>query len=448
MSENETNPLDGGNQKNRKWPADILLLASVSACLWCVTLAWHVFDLDQRLRFNHVSEGAVWLGVLSGLFYLFLLFAAIVRVWALILAISTWLFVVNLCLVRLSAKKRWLITIAVSLLVFPALSRMPALQSLQATNFVSTAVFDYNCRQIRQANSIRCSVAGSGLSGVLDHSRADGDRHWLKQDDGSIIIFPDYQSCSTELAPEQQLDVLKGGNTPESQDDVTLVFDSSDNPTKVDVYSPAAFAVPEKGSLLRSVTLARSDSQPTPDGLAKAFPGMERFLARRGEAPSETAAASRVFIGLAATATHLAPNTDCGAKSSSGVVLLPPGNRCIFFNDCDKSGPTIVCGQGIGNLRVDFDPSFATARLKADAPDHLFRETLYDSQRIPSTGPTGEPALKLRGWLPEICLEKVCGRPDSPSGSMAFYLPAKRLLIELRITQRVFGRASFSQQWP
>lgn len=313
---------------------------------------------------------------------------------------------------------------------------------------ISTAVFDYHGERLTQASSVRCEYVNVS-DGVVHIGRApwvEGDRHWLKRTDGTIIILPEFESCVEHAQPGEQLDAMTMNGHFAARSEETYVFNNVRAPTQVDVLTPDAFASAGSEPILRSVTLTRADSPPT-NNLAKAFPGLEKIASlpdgmRAGEIRG--AIFPGMFLGVQAEATILAPNTKCGTDAAGGVVILPEADACRFVNDCNRSGPKTVCGKRAGGLRVNYDASFSTAHVAIGTPDIKYHATLYDS-RLPVFATA--PSVPWNGhgrWTPTFCVEQLCTTPKNPFLPVLFYFPAKHLLIEVSETGKSFSKDVFS----
>ncbi len=321
-------------------------------------------------------------------------------------------------------------------------------ESPKTAQFMSTAKFSYEGREITQENPVHCEFVGLN-DGIVHIGRApwiEGDRHWLKRSDGSIIIFPEFQSCmeGAELGERREVMAREEHLAPLSHE--TYVFDSSDKPTKVDILTADAFASAVGDSVLRSVSLTRADN-PLTHRLATAFPGLGKIVPEPDPILTEGLGADMypgMFVGVQAKASILAPNTKCGTSATTGVVILPERDGCQFVNDCKKSGPKIVCGKDAGGLRVSYDKSFSTATVAMGEPDAKYQMTLYDS-RLPAFGNAPSiPWNNHRKWTPRLCVVELCATPTEPFLPVLFYFPAKRLLIEVGPVHRPFGKGMFS----
>jgi hypothetical protein len=437
-----------------KWPTDIIVLAVMTGGLWLITLAWHIFDLNHLTDPPIHSETDAWLLALSGIIIIFLIFASIISWWGVILAIPTCLLLINFSLRRLRAKTRWIIAAIVTFITISLFANLLSPRGgnisppRQTASFISTAIFDYNGKKIIQANTFQCEVVdiNDGIVHIGSDPRIEGDRHWLKRSDGSIVVFPEFQTCMNDAKPGDQQEVMTREGRFTSLSDATYVFDNADNPTKVDILTADAFAGSESNSLLRSVTLARADSTLT-HGLAKAFPGLDKIVPDQKRMATNGPGSDifgGIFIGVMAQATVLAPNTKCGTDATTGVVILPEGDGCSFINECDKSAPKLVCGRRAGGLHVEYDASFSTADVRIGVPEAKYRMTLYNSA-IPAFQKAPSIAWNdYRKWTPQVCIEKLCARPSEPFLPILFFYPAKHLLIEVGPVQQAFSRDMFS----
>lgn len=309
----------------------------------------------------------------------------------------------------------------------------------------STATFVYNHKQFTQTNGVRCEMVGmnDGIVHIGNAPRIEGDRHWFNRADGSIIIFPEFETCMDKAAMlGESRDAMhsEGGFSPKSGE--TFVFNSSEVPTKVDILAANAFASSTDGPLLESVALTRMDT-PLTHNLATAFPGLAKIAPISDQMTGDRLGGDIFagnFLGIQARATILAQNTKCGTNATTGVVILSARDACRFFNDCRKSAPKMVCGKDAGGLRVTYDASFSTANVIVGKPDVGYRETLYDA-RLPvfakAKGNSGK-------WNPSICVESLCEASREPFLPIVFYYPVKHLLIEVGPTNKIFAAGMFS----
>jgi len=309
----------------------------------------------------------------------------------------------------------------------------------------STAIFKYNGQRLTQANAVRCEMVGmnDGVVHIGSAPRIEGDRHWFKRADGSIIIFPEFDSCiDTAAIPGESREVMHPNGVFEPQSHETFVFNSSESPTLVDILAANTFTSPTDQSILQSVILTRADV-PLTHNLAIAFPGLAK-MAPDPDQPATGVPGGDVFagnfLGVQARATILASNTKCGTNAVTGVVILSERDACRFVNECNKSARKLVCGKEAGGLHVSYDPSFSTANVVMGKPDLRYRATLYDS-RLPVFAKARSSSRK---WRPVICVEATCAAPRDADLPTLFYYPARHLLIEVGPTNKIFGAHMFS----
>ena len=437
----------------RKYPGDILALVYTTAIFWGITFIWLASGPGRWFESPNISEADTWLLALSGLIFVILLVAWIVSWWPVILAVINCLLAVNLVLRRQSAKIRWLCASAAAIFVLPIASHLwpGGIDSLSGpkkmAGFVSTAIFEDNGRVTTQSNTVRCEYSAmteDGRAQIGYQPDIEGDRHWAKRSDGSIIVFAELHPCMKNAALGDHEDVAIGNDPSMSRSNETYVFDSSDEPTKVDVFTGNAFTQPNDHLLvLKSVSVARTDAPELTHGLAQAFPGLAKIVPDEQHMRLGTNIFPGSFVGVTAQVSQLAANTKCGTSATSGLVNLASGDHCVFINDCDKSSDKVVCGKPAGAFRVDYDATFSTARIQPGKPDKNFKATLYDAG-LPAFGSApGIPWNGGRKWMPEICMEKLCATMTRPDSSVVFYYPAKRLLIEARITSQAFYKGVF-----
>lgn len=323
---------------------------------------------------------------------------------------------------------------------------------------VSVATIRYNGRRIVQTNPVSCRVKGltDGVAPIGDISMIEGDRHWLRRDDGSIIIFPAFPACLKKGGdPGRSADVTAAASRRYPYDDTTYVFDSATTPSSVDLYDGRAFMSAGAAGELVSVEL-KGGAQPMRHDLPSAFPGLTRIVPS-GPLGTEGLGAdlkSDRYVGVRATAIQLAPGTRCGTTARRGVVILAKDDECQFVNHCPRSVGNVVCGHELGGLRVRYDTRFAKAEIVPTERDPHFRATFF-----PATNPAferapvvelGSPTSKyhLRSWAPAICLEDKCATPE-PGDSFVpvlFYYPAQRLLITAGPEHRTFSPTMFGGQ--
>jgi hypothetical protein len=328
------------------------------------------------------------------------------------------------------------------------------LGSPKTAQFVSTAKFFYEGSEVTQENPVHCKFVNLkqlvSLKGDLAHRRAvlwvDGDRHWLKRRDGSIIIFPQFQSCIDGAEPGERREVMTREEHLAPLSDETFVFDRSYKPTKVDILTADAFASAAEDSVLRSVTLTRADN-PLTKRLAKEFPSFEQTAPESDPLRTQGLGADMnpgMFVGVQAKAFILASNTKCGTSATVGVVILPEQDRCRFVNDCKRSDQKTVCGKDAGGLRVSYDASFSIATIALSEPDPKYQMTLYDSRLTVFGHASGTSWNNRRKWAPRLCVDRVCTTPIRPFLPILFYVPAKHLVIEARLVRRKFDEGMFS----
>lgn len=437
----------------RGLPGDILALVYATAVFWGITFVWIVSEPGRWLGPANISEADTWLLALSGLILVILLVAWIVSWWPVILAVINCLLAVNLVLRRQSAKMRWLCASAAAIFVLPIASHLwpGGIDSLSGpkkmVGFVSTATFDDNGRITTQSNNVRCEyfrMTDDGKAQIGYQPGIEGDRHWAKRPDGSIIVFAELHPCMEHAALNDREDVKIGNDPSISRGNETYVFDSSDAPTKVDVLTGNAFTEPNDSPLvLKSVSVARTDAPTATHRLAEAFPGLAKIVPDNQHMGLGADIYPGSFIGVRAEASQLAANTNCGTSATSGVVILPSGDYCAFINDCEKSSAKVVCGKPVGGFLVKYDATFSTARIEPGKPDKNYKATLYNAG-LPAFGSApGIPWNGLRKWMPQICMEKLCATMTQPHSSVVFYYPAKHLLIEARTTSQAFYKGVF-----
>lgn len=432
---------------------DIIALACITAVFWAITFIWVAAGLGHLLENANPPESTVWFLALSGLIFVLLIFAFILLWWPVILAVISSLLAVNLVLWRQSAKTRWLCASAVAALVFPVAAQLSpgGFDKLSVpkkmVGFVSTAVFDDNGRITKQSNIVRCQyvdMTSDGRAVIPYQPEIDGDRHWVKRPDGSIIIFAELHPCMNNAALHDREDVKIGSDPAMSRSNETYVFDSSVAPTKVDVLTGNAFTEPNARKLvLKSVSIVRTDAPQATHRLALAFPGMAKMVPDPKQDSLGADIVPGSFIGLRAEATQLAANTNCGIAATSGIYFLPSNDSCVFINDCDKSSSNIVCGKRAGGMQVTYDATFSTARIVPGTPDKNFKATVFHAA-LPAFDKA--PSIDWNGgrrWMPQICMEELCTTLSKENSSVVFYYPAKQLLIEVRSTQQIFGKGAF-----
>ena len=323
----------------------------------------------------------------------------------------------------------------------------PALDGVTAS---STAIIIADGRRIAQTNVVRCRYVGMN-DGIVKIGKApivEGDHHWVKRDDGSIVVFPRFNACLEPSAPldvrnnvTKEFDWWSGENAR-----VTYVFDRADRPTKVDLYSKAAAIDKDRNPYVESVTLERSEAEVT-HALAKAFPGLAGIVPdRKRMALNGTGAdlISGAFVGVQATSFALAPGSNCLADARDDVVILPRGHRCGYINDCERGDEKIVCGKRKGSLRVSFNSVFSEASAVLDSADEAYSVTLYDANL-----PIFRNAPHLRRgdfdqWTPDLCVKGLCAPPNDSRTPTLFYFPETRELIEIGLTTQTFGPKMFS----
>jgi hypothetical protein len=438
---------------SRKYSGDILALLYTTVVFWGITFIWLSSDTSRWLEPPILTEAETWMLALSGLIFVFLFVAWIVSWWPVILAVINCLLVVNLVLYRQSAKMRWLCASAAAVFVLPVAAHISpgGIDSLSGpqkmVGFVSTATFDDNGRTTTQSNTVRCeysSMTGDGRAQIGYQPDIEGDRHWAKRADGSIIVFAELHPCIINAALNDRKDVEIGNDPSMNRSNETYVFDSSDMPTKVDVFTGNAFTQPNDLLLvLKSVSVVRTDAPTATPRLAEAFPGLAKIIPDNQHMGLGADIFPGSFIGVRAEASQLAVNTKCGTSATSGIVILPSSDGCVFINDCEKSSDKIVCGKPAGAFQVNYDATFSTAHIEPGKPDKNYKTTLFNAGLPAFRRAPGIPWNGLRKWMPQICMEKLCAKVTEPQASVVFYYPAKRLLIEARPTSQAFHNGVF-----
>lgn len=434
----------------REYPGDILALVYTTAVFWGITCIWLASGLGRWLQSPIHSEGEAWLLALSGLILVILFLAWVASWWPVILAVVNCLLAVNLVLCRQPAKMRWLCASAAAVFVLPIAAHLSpgGIDSLSGpkkmVGFVSTAIFDDNGRITTQSNTVRCQyfgMTGDGRAQIGYQPDIEGDRHWAKRPDGSIIVFAELHPCMKNAALDDREDVEIGNDPSMNRSNETYVFDSSDAPTKVDVLTGNAFTEPNDRLLvLKSVSVVRTDAPPATHRLAEAFPGMAKILPDDQQRSLGADIFPGSFIGVRAEASQLAASTKCGTSATSGIVILPSGDDCVFINDCDKSGGNTICGKPAGGFQVKYDATFSTARIVPGKPDKNYKATLFNAGLSAFSKAPGIPWNGLRKWMPQICMEKLCATLPEAHSSVVFYYPAKHLLIEARPMRQIFDK--------
>ena len=381
--------LSSAGRTTRKYPNDILALVYTTALFWGITLIWLAADLGRWLESPIHSEGEAWLLALSGLILVILFLAWIASWWPVILTGITCLLGVNLALCRQSAKMRWLCASAAAVFALPIAAQISpgGIDSLsrpkKMVGFVSTAIFDDNGRITKQSITVRCeyfSMTGDGRAQIGYQPNIVGDRHWTKRPDGSIIVFAELHPCMKNAALNDREDVEIGNDPSMNRSNETYVFDNSDSPTKVDVLTGNAFTKSNDGPLaLKSVSVVRTDAPVATHRLVEAFPGMAKIVPDDQQRSLGADIFPGSFMGVRAEASQLAANTKCGTSATSGIVVLPSGDDCVFINDCEKSGGNRVCGKPAGGFPVKYDATFSTARIVPGRPDKNYKATLFNA---------------------------------------------------------------------
>jgi hypothetical protein len=175
-----------------------------------------------------------------------------------------------------------------------------------------TQTLRYQCKIIDETDSLAANT-------LVD---VQGERHWLKRTDGSILVLGHLNPCPWTTAP--------AGNAhedlfPQQQrfDDDSYLFDSADKPSRVDVLSTQALFATERAPWASGarVDAAKGAADAT---LHHAFPGL---------AALDPHSLTGRYVGGSAKVFRLTHGTHCD-PTPSGVVVLSSNNRCNFVMPC------------------------------------------------------------------------------------------------------------------
>ena len=308
----------------------------------------------------------------------------------------------------------------------------------------STVVFKVDGRLVPQTLAEGCtsvdqtdSVGGGLATGY------NGEHHWLKRADGSILVLGDLHPCrfleNHLSADHERLTVSDPRTMRYAYSQPSLLFDNAAAPTRVDVLSTIALMTPAQG-LVADGDVRLVGGESTSGSLKQAFPALKSVL-KTGTIGSGWGSllTEPGFSGLTTRVYQMAPGTTCETKGE-GLQFLPVTTDCRFINDCDKSGPNGVCGTELGGLRVTASATFDRLTIADPAtPDPLKIATLWSNQTIAARTSQSGPRFQ---WAPMVCIEGVCGRPDRGHDGLIAYSPKTRILVMADLNFMQIARSS------
>lgn len=301
----------------------------------------------------------------------------------------------------------------------------------------------------RQALTTGCSVVDQSDSIAQNyHVAADGDPHWVKRKDGSILVLGDLSPCMWTEAPAlgTRKDLVQLAKRPgrwPRRLPPSYLFDSAVAPTKVDLLDTNRLIGSSAARPLKLAELTVTDAPPD-YGLANAFPGLRTLKGARGRREWGVGAVIEpgTFIGIAARVTKLVPGTTCGTKSK-GPVVLQPGNLCGFIIDCTAPTENRKCGKSVGSFRVNPDPDFSRMVVDTSSLDDRYIMTLYDSE-LPEFSLAMQTLVGTRRlWKPKICLLTECVSLEGGTVTANLYIPEQDLVVEIRIEYATYSPDMF-----
>ena len=308
---------------------------------------------------------------------------------------------------------------------------------------VSRQVVVSGCKVIDQTDSIAANTA----------TTITGERHWIKRADGSLWVLGLLDPCrwGVDGAPAPGFlpiitdPLVLGRESPEWRLSETLTyrFDKAEAPTRLETYSTRALFDGGFDGLSARGQIS-SGGETITDSLRAAFPWLVRAAARDKTRGELTRAQKREgvpqplpetgFAGYTAEAIQLRGGAACTAADprAAGPVVIDDSDRCGFLNACARDRElTQPCQDILGRLRPTFDAGFSRVGFSTAAPERAYVGTYVPTRVLGAARAPASWSSYGYDWLPEICLDGVCARPER-MGWLTFYYPARNMLVTVR----------------
>lgn len=271
---------------------------------------------------------------------------------------------------------------------------------------VTTQTQRYRCKIIDTTDALN---GGLGVELV-------GDRHWLKNPDGSILIVGALQPCRWTTTPKrglhekEPLNVQLRAEYPSSLD--TVLFDDVDQPLRATVFHTAELI--KRGSVISDSPLIFTGRRPSAPRLKNAFPGLHDLVLvdgyRGGGGWDESDLRPNHFSGVVVRTFKLNDSADCGATGEGAVMEIGRESPCRDVRtNCDTADGDFVCGRYIRNLDVAYDDRLTNAQVIHSAPEiPAFMTRLFATDLIMAQAGIVKSEGAKSVWRPHICYKTYC----------------------------------------